>query len=1024
MAVSGHYAYVVAGDFPQVVDVSDPAHPQRVAIYADISVWDVALSGHYAYITGGWPEGTAWKSALRVLDVSDPANPRLVGKCHNGDDTAIRVAVSGDYAYVTGICWESGAGYDSLQVFDVANAAEPKRVGLCRTGGHPATHVAVSGPYAYLACGEEGLQVIDVSNPANPQRLGSWSSGGSANWVAVSGNRAFVGESAVSYGINDLRGGGLQIIDVSDSTNPQWVGACNLGEYTRCVAVSGDRAYVGTAHAGLRVVDIADPANPHQLGICDTQGARGIAISGDYAYVADDGAGLLVIDVRDPVAPKRIANCPTYESAEGVAVSGDRAYVVEEVQAASGWVRRLRVLEVSNPASPKHVGDYDLSEYGLPVSLHFTYVPHPEETWLVNDLRDPANPRFVGGYKTIASASDVLVSGYHAYALGNSQVGSNVVYGFQVIDISDPTQPRCVSTYYGVKNIGWGGGAALFGEYAYLASPGEPEEGGLLIVNVSDPTAPQQVAACNPAGGYTRDVAVSGQYAYLTDYDNGLQVLDLSNPIQPRLVASVPIVGAWNVTVSGRRAFVGDSFCASALHSLHIVDITDPANPVYAGRYPIVVRGAARSGNYVYVANGVAGVKVLDISGPATPQRWGAYALNGWIGGLDVSGDYAYLTESGWWDGANDQSGGLRVLDVSNPAAPRCVGAVDIPGFGSDGWPVSLAISDNFAVLAADNFQVFDISSPLSPRQVGLYDAADRFGAVVISGDYTYTFARQPNDTTYHLQVLDLSDPFHPQQVGEYPLGFEPSWNHVRVAGDYAYAVGERPSNVRGCLQAINISEPASPQGMGQFDYELIIDHCYGVALSGDYACLAAGYAGLLIVDLAEPAHPRLVGSYTQHQVQGVAVSGRYAYIAVSPWRSVFRQPSRDVGDYSGCGVEVIDISNPSKPRRVGGNSAAVFGEWASNVVVAGGRLYVTFGPNFEIMDLYQPPEIEPLRLDAAGFHLLVRGVTGQMLRLERSRNLLDWETVATVPMPASGQTLIDAAATLEALLFYRMVEE
>jgi len=36
----------------------------------------------------------------------------------------------------------------------------------------------------------------------------------------------------------------------------------------------------------------------------------------------------------------------------------------------------------------------------------------------------------------------------------------------------------------------------------------------------------------------------------------------------------------------------------------------------------------------------------------------------------------------------------------------------------------------------------------------------------------------------------------------------------------------------------------------------------------------------------------------------------------------------------------------------------------------------------------------------------------------------VSWEMVGTVPIPASGQTLIDPAATTEPFLFYRAVRE
>jgi len=43
-------------------------------------------------------------------------------------------------------------------------------------------------------------------------------------------------------------------------------------------------------------------------------------------------------------------------------------------------------------------------------------------------------------------------------------------------------------------------------------------------------------------------------------------------------------------------------------------------------------------------------------------------------------------------------------------------------------------------------------------------------------------------------------------------------------------------------------------------------------------------------------------------------------------------------------------------------------------------------------------------------------------VHLERSRDLVSWESVATVPIPAGGQTLIDPAATTEPFRFYRAV--
>jgi len=60
------------------------------------------------------------------------------------------------------------------------------------------------------------------------------------------------------------------------------------------------------------------------------------------------------------------------------------------------------------------------------------------------------------------------------------------------------------------------------------------------------------------------------------------------------------------------------------------------------------------------------------------------------------------------------------------------------------------------------------------------------------------------------------------------------------------------------------------------------------------------------------------------------------------------------------------------------------------------------------------------LQLTSNGLTFTVKGEPGKTIRIERSRNLLDWEHVATVPILTGGQTLVDPVATSEPFLFYR----
>jgi hypothetical protein len=146
----------------------------------------VAVSGNYAYVVD-------LESRLRVINISNPANPTEVGFYETTGGTS-GVAVSGNYAYVA----DGNAG---LRVINIANPAAPTEAGFCETPGW-AYGVAVSSNYAYVADGVNGLRVINISNPAAPIEAGFYNTPGSGFGVAISGNYAYVADGYY-FGVYD-----------------------------------------------------------------------------------------------------------------------------------------------------------------------------------------------------------------------------------------------------------------------------------------------------------------------------------------------------------------------------------------------------------------------------------------------------------------------------------------------------------------------------------------------------------------------------------------------------------------------------------------------------------------------------------------------------------------------------------------------------------------------------------------------------------------------------------------------------
>jgi len=87
-------------------------------------------------------------------------------------------------------------------------------------------------------------------------------------------------------------------------------------------------------------------------------------------------------------------------------------------------------------------------------------------------------------------------------------------------------------------------------------------------------------------------------------------------------------------------------------------------------------------------------------------------------------------------------------------------------------------------------------------------------------------------------------------------------------------------------------------------------------------AYVADGETGLQIIDVSNPAGPVRLGGYdTSVSARAVAVAGTNAYVA----------------DDS-AGLQIIDVSNPARPVRLGGCDV---NGWARAVAVAGTNAYV-----------------------------------------------------------------------------------
>jgi hypothetical protein len=283
----------------------------------------VATVAHF----GGWINTAAVKegyafvcqaNAFTVLNLADP-QPQPVAFLNFPQELG-EIFIAGNYAYVA---YWAAAGVNTFEVVEIADPLQPVRRGALNLTGFSewgsVTGIHVSGDYAYLAT-EIGLKIINVTNPAAPALAGS--------------------SASIAF---------------------------------RSVAVAGNYAYLVDSTGRLRAFNVTNPASPTAAGsVALSADKTEVAVAGNYAYVI--GNGMTIVNVTNPQSLTAASSFGAGTIFRFVSVLGNRAYL-----SAGDWgqPQELRIVDVTNPASPTQVGALTLAsqdEGGTVQSLHVQVV--------------------------------------------------------------------------------------------------------------------------------------------------------------------------------------------------------------------------------------------------------------------------------------------------------------------------------------------------------------------------------------------------------------------------------------------------------------------------------------------------------------------------------------------------------------------------------------------------------------------------------------------------------------------------
>jgi hypothetical protein len=233
---------------------------------------------------------------------------------------------------------------------------------------------------------------------------------------------------------------------------------------------------VANAGRGLNIIDVSDPSDPFEVGFCDTRSATGpsdLWIQDTFAYVADSDSGLCIINIASPFSPSEIGICDTPGSAYDVFVQDTLAYVTEGNDG-------LHIMNVSNPSDPIEIGSYDTPSWAEGVWVQDTLAYVAADSLCIVNVSNPSSPTEVaiipGGF------NEIFMKGSLAFVIGD---------GLSIIDISDPSSPSEVG-FCGTPGE-YNEGIWVRDNLAYIANG----DSGLRVIDVSNTSSPSEVGFYN-----------------------------------------------------------------------------------------------------------------------------------------------------------------------------------------------------------------------------------------------------------------------------------------------------------------------------------------------------------------------------------------------------------------------------------------------------------------------------------------------------------------------------------------------
>ena len=551
------------------------------------------------------------------------------------------------------------------------------------------------------------------------------------------------------------------------------------------------------------------------------------------------------------------------------------------------------------------------------------------------DITGPSSPKIAGIIDTPGFADVVYDDGEHLY-LGDTKE-------FRILPSRDPLgQP---SGIYKLESF-WPSAMTVSKNYAYLGSGNQ-----MLILNIEDLRNPSETSRISLTGDAPTEIQIQGDYAYIVETLGGLNIVDIRNPVKPDVVKVLPfqshtvgfkirdnyaylgrivsimptetgyttksvfevidishpesakVVSSREIAtdirgldISGNYAYIIGSYP----HRITAIDISSPTDPKILPT-PESIIGSAElqdivvSQGYVFIADGVAGLRIVDMRNLDNPVHVKDLDLEGRAFNIFQSKNKLYL---------NVEQKYFNVVDVRNPEKPKLTFSERY----TSGYPTaSIVLRDKKAYFKSDEFKIYDLTDPSSPKQLNK-ESAD-VDSIQVQGNYLYSTIGEIG-----LLVYDITNVYQPKLVSRtpFPVGIP---RDLSVSGQWAVGI----SNVPYSINVIDISNPEKPVTKDSYIFE---KYPNTVTVKDNYAYVARGVDGVDIFKIKDGLPVLIKALKGKGYAHSVTVYENRAFIARE-------------------GIEIFDVTDPSNTIFL--DKVELQGE-TIEIAVDNGHIYVASG--------------------------------------------------------------------------------